>query len=93
MYGGSGAMLLPGQSVRVRCRGAVPACLTAAFLTGPGGGRSGFWPLGGAQSTAFLWLWFPGGGHGLRWRPGRLWSLFPPGLQPWAQRCLETLGT
>lgn len=61
MYGGSGAMLLPGQSVCVRCRGAVPECLTAAFLTGPGGGRSGFWPLGGAQSTAFLWLWFPGG--------------------------------
>ena len=41
----------------------VPACLTAAFLTGR------LLAAGGAQSSAFLCLWCPGG-HGVWWRPG-----------------------
>ena len=90
---GLGAVAAPRAGLVCPLWGVVPASLTAAFLTSPSGGRSGFWPLGGRSGPAFCGSGFLGWGHGPLRRPGCLWSLFPPGLQPWARRSLETLGT
>lgn len=51
------------------------------------------WPLGGAQSLAFLWLWFPGGSQGPLWRPGLLVVTLPSWMPVLTPGILEPLGT
>lgn len=68
VYRARGALLLPAHSLRVRCRGAVPACLTAAFLTGPSAGVPAL-AAGGRSEHRLAVAPVSWGGHDLRWRP------------------------